>query len=328
MATIQSIHDVLMTYQQVYGAEALQTQLSLFLKNASSPAPSAPSVEKRAASESPSDSPSDSPLSKLSNQELRDIWAELTGRTKGLKSSGKLAKKADLIAEIERLRSAAPAAPASVASSEEPAAEEKKEKSKRSGPSAWNAFVKSVAGEKGSPTAEFLAWKAEHKEEKGNLAFSYAKSLGKEVLEAFKSSYVPSASSSVVSDQDEQASVPSAAPSEVSAGSKKKAGRPKMSDEERAAKAEAKKAAKMAERQEKKAAKKAEKAAAKAAKKTALPALPESEDEEESETVFTEVEIGDEPFFWNEKTGSLWARGDDGSLSEVGTYDGITISFS
>jgi hypothetical protein len=321
MATIQSIHDVLLTYQQVYGAEALQTQLSLFLKSSSSApsagGPSLPSAEKSASS--------DSPLSKLSNQELRDIWAELTGRKKGLKSSGKLAKKAELIAEIERLRSA-PAPSASVVSSEEPAEEEKK--SKRSGPSAWNAFVKSVAGEKGSPTAEFLAWKAEHKEEKGNLAFSYAKSLGKEALEAFKSSYVPSAASSVVSDQDDQVSVPSATPSEVSAGSKKKPGRPKMSEEERSAKAEAKKAAKKAEREEKKAAKKAEKAAAKSAKKSPLPALPESDDEEEAVTVFTEVEIGDEPFFWDEKTGALWARDEEGALSQVGNYDGITISFS
>lgn len=325
MASIQSIHDVLKTYQQAYGAEALQTQLSLFMKSfSSSPAPakasSVPSV--------PSANMGEAPLSKLSNQELRDIWADLTGRKKGLKSSGKLAKKADLIAEIERLRSA-PAPAASVVSSEEPA-EEEKGKSKRSGPSAWNAFVKSVAGEKGAPTAEFLAWKAEHKEEKGNLAFSYAKSLGKEALEAFKSSYVPapSSASSVASVEDDQASVPSAAPSDASAGSKKKPGRPKMSEDEREAKAEAKKAAKLAEREAKKALKKAEKAAKKAAKKAPLPTLPESDDEEEPETVYTEVEIGDEPFFWDEKTGALWARDEEGALNQVGSYDGITISFS
>lgn len=329
MATIQSIHDVLKTYQQAYGAEALQAQLALFMKSSSSSpapakassAPSLPSVEKSVA-----------PLSKLTGQELRDIWAELTGRKPGLKSSGKFSKKEALIAEIERLRSAPPPA-ASVVSSEEPA-EEEKGKGKRSGPSVWNAFVKSVAGEKGAPTAEFTAWKAEHKEEKGNLAFSYAKSLGKEALEAFKSSYVPSSASSVASHEDDQASVPSAAPSDASAGSKKKPGRPKMSEEERAAKAEAKKAEKAAEREAKKALKKAEKAAAKAAKKAGkkapLPALPESDDEDEAvgETVYTEVEIGDETYFWDETLGGLFSRDEDGSLSQVGNYDGITISFS
>ncbi len=321
MASIQSIHDILKTYQMAYGAEALQAQLALFLKSSASVAapakPSAPSVEK-----------SDAPLAKLTNQELRDIWAELTGRKKGIKSSGKLAKKEDLIAEIERLR-AAPAASSVV--SEEPAPEEKKAKSKRVGPSAWNAFIESVAGKKGSPTPAFLAWKETQVEKKGNLTFSYASSLGKEAFEAFKSTYVPpaSSSSSVASADDDRESVPSAVPSEASSGSKKR-GRPAMSAEEKAARAEAKKAEKKAEREAKKAAKKAEKAAAKAAKKAGatLPALPESDDEEESEPVYTEVEIGDETFFWDENTGSIFNREEDGSLLRVGSYDGITMSFN
>jgi hypothetical protein len=316
MASIQSIHDVLKTYQQAFGAEALQTQLALFLKSSASVAAPAPSVEK-----------SDAPLAKLTNQELRDIWAELTGRKKGIKSSGKLAKKEDLIAEIERLR----AAPAASVASEEAAPEEKKAKSKRVGPSAWNAFIESVAGKKGSPTPAFLAWKETQVEKKGNLAFSYASSLGKEAFEAFKSSYVPPASSasSVASADDDRESVPSAVPSEASSGSKKR-GRPAMSAEEKAAKAEAKKAEKKAEREAKKAAKKAEKAAAKAAKKAGatLPALPESDDEDESEPVYTEVEIGDETFFWDENTGSIFTREEDGSLARVGSYDGITMSFN
>lgn len=315
MASIQSIHDVLKTYQQAYGAEALQAQLALFLKSASSPAPAAkPSVEK-----------SDAPLEKLTGQQLRDIWAELTGRKAGLKSSGKFSKKADLIAEIERLRSApAASSAASVVSSEEPAAAEEKPKSKRSGPSAWNAFIESVAGKKGSPTAAFLAWKETQTEKKGNMAFSFASSLGKAAFEEFKSTYVPSSSASVASD-DQASSAPSVASSE------KKRGRPKMSEEEKAAAKEAKKAAKLAEREakkeEKKAAKKAERAAKKAAKKgETLPPLPESDDEEEP--VYTEVEIADQTFFWDENTGILFDRQEDGSFQAVGNYDGVTMSFA
>ncbi len=323
MASIQSIHDVLKTYQQAFGAEALQTQLALFLKSSASVAapakPSSPPAEK-----------SDAPLAKLSGQQLRDIWAELTGRKTGLKSSGKFSNKKDLIAEIERLRAAPVASSAASVVSEEAAPEEKKAKSKRGGPSAWNAFIESVAGKKGSPTPAFLAWKETQVEKKGNLAFSYASSLGKEAFETFKSSYVPPASSasSVASADDDRESVPSAVPSEASTGSKKR-GRPAMSAEEKAARAEAKKAEKKAEREAKKAEKKAEKAAAKAAKKAgaSLPALPESDDEDESEPVYTEVEIGDETFFWDENTGSLFTREESGSLTRVGTYDGITMAF-
>jgi hypothetical protein len=318
MAAIQSIHDVLKTYQQAYGAEALQAQLSLFMKSFSSPA--APAKPSSAPAEK-----SESSLDKLSGQQLRDIWAELTGRKQGLKSSGKFSKKGDLIAEIERLR-AAPAASsaASVVSSEEPAAAEEKPKSKRSGPSAWNAFVESVAGKKGSPTAEFLAWKETQTEKKGNLAFSYASSLGKAAFEEFKSSFVPSSASSVASADDQASSAPSVASSE------KKRGRPKMSEEDKAAAKEAKKAAKLAEREakkeEKKAAKKAERTAKKAAKKAGgLPPLPESDGEEEP--VYTEVEIADQTFFWDENTGLLYDREENGSFKAVGNYDGVTLSF-
>ena len=48
-------------------------------------------------------------LTDMTGQELRDIWAGLTGREKGLKSSGKFSTKALLIEEIQRLRSAPPA---------------------------------------------------------------------------------------------------------------------------------------------------------------------------------------------------------------------------
>jgi hypothetical protein len=43
-------------------------------------------------------------LSGMSGQQLRDIWADLSGRPIGLKSSGKLGTKALLIDEIQRLR--------------------------------------------------------------------------------------------------------------------------------------------------------------------------------------------------------------------------------
>lgn len=322
MASLQSIHDVLKTYQMAYGAEALQAQLALFLKSSSSAAaaakPSPPSAEKSTAWHA-----------KLSGQQLRDIWAELTGRKAGMKSSGKFSNKKDLIAEIERLRAASAASSAASVHSEEAAPEEKKAKSKRIGPSAWNAFIESVAGKKGSPTPAFLAWKETQQEKKGNLAFSYASSLGKPAFEAFKSTYVPppSSASSVASADDDRESVPSAVSSDASSGSKKR-GRPAMSAEEKAARAEAKKAAKKAEREAKKAAKKVEKAAAKAAKKAGatLPALPESD--EEDEPVYTEVEIGDETFFWDENTGSLFNRDDSGSMTRVGSYDGITMSFN
>jgi hypothetical protein len=317
MASIQSIQDVLKTYQQAYGADALSSQLALFMKSLSSPSAPKPSSE-------PSSAPAESPLSKLSGQELRDIWADLTGRKKGLKSSGKFSTKDSLIAEIERLRSSS----TSVVSSEEPAAAEDKPKSKRSGPSAWNAFVKSVAGDKSSPTAEFLAWKSTQTEKKGNLAFPYASSLGEAAFLEFKRTYVPSSASSVA---DSASEAPSTTSSSAASAEKKKAGRPKMTDEERSAKQAAKKTAKETERAEKKAARAAEKAAAKAAKKSAknapLPNLPESDDEAEADVVYTEVEVGDDTYFWDEVSGDLFNREDDGSFCRIGSYDGISMSF-
>lgn len=44
------------------------------------------------------------PLESLSGQELRDIWSDLTGRARGLRSSGRFKNKIRLIAEIRRLR--------------------------------------------------------------------------------------------------------------------------------------------------------------------------------------------------------------------------------
>ena len=46
-------------------------------------------------------------LSMLSGQQLRDIWADLTGRPKGLKSSGKLYNKQLIIQQIQLLRQSA-----------------------------------------------------------------------------------------------------------------------------------------------------------------------------------------------------------------------------
>jgi hypothetical protein len=313
MTTIQSIQDVLKTYQTAYGAEALQAQLTLFMKSP------APSVE--ASKPSSSSSSSETPLSKLSNQELRDIWADLTGRKKGIKSSGKLAKKADLIAEIERLRSS----PAEAETSAKPSQDDKPEKKKRSGPSAWNAFIESVAGKGKDETPEFAAWKMTQAEKKGNLRFSFASSLGKAVFEEFKSTYVPSSSASADESGDESVPVSSASSVASSASAEKKRGRPKMTEEEKAAKKEAKKMAKTAEKAAAKAAKKVEKAAKKLA---TLPTLPESDDEEGSPSEYTEVEIGGENFLWDESTGNLFNKTEDGSLTEVGTYDGIVFHFA
>lgn len=311
MSTIQSIQDVLKTYAQAYGAEALQSQLTLFMK--SLPSSAAPLK----ASPAPS-SAAESSLSKLKSQELRDIWAELTGRKAGIKSSGKFSKKEDLIAEIERLR-------ASPASEEAPS--EPKEKKRRSGPSAWNAFVEAVSGKGKIETAEFSAWKAEQPEgQKGNLRFTFASSLGKTAFEEFKSTWTPSSSSSVSSAEDssDDRSVASSSVSETKS-EKKARGRPKMTEEQKAERDAAKKAAKDEAKALKKAAKKAEKAA----KKTALPPLPESEDEddEESSRVYTEVSVGDVNYFWDERTNQLYDREEDGSYTQIGSFDGQSMHF-
>ncbi len=55
-------------------------------------------------------------LTDMTGQELRDVWASLTGREKGIKSSGKFTTKALLIAEIQRLQSGGAAETESVAS--------------------------------------------------------------------------------------------------------------------------------------------------------------------------------------------------------------------
>jgi len=65
-----------------------------------------------------------------------------------------------------------------------------------------------------------------------------------------------------------------------------------------------------------------------AARAAARLPLPESDDEKEPSTVYTEVEIADQTFYWDESTGNFYSREEDGSYTEAGTYDGITFSFS
>jgi hypothetical protein len=141
----------------------------------------------------------------------------------------------------------------------------------------------------------------------------------------------------------EHSDAPSAASSE------KKRGRPKMSEEDKTAKKaerdaaraakkeeetatkaaekEAKKAARAAEKEEKKAAKKAEKTSKKKGAAAEMPPLPESEDEAEDE-LYTEIEMGGVPYFWNEQSGLFYEREDDGSLTLCGRFDGETFSFN
>ena len=325
MATIQSIQDILQTYQKVYGAEALSAQLQVFLKAPAAPSepakPSAPSV------------PSASPLSSLAAQDLRDIWADLTGRKKGLKSSGKFSKKELLIAEIERLRSSAPvpsvpsvpSAPAAkvVVVAEAVPEAVKKERQIGEGTKTWNLFTTQVAAlckalraESGQKMTPGLHLKVAGALKKKGITEATEEAV-REVMETF-------------SEQSDSASVASAAPS--AASSEKKRGRPKMSEEEKEAKKAAKKEARKAEKAAEKEARKAEKAAAKSAKSAKKsPAeipLPPSDDEEEEQT-YTEIELGGQAYFWDEKTELFYQRDDEtGALLQCGTFDGESFSFA
>jgi hypothetical protein len=51
---------------------------------------------------------------------------------------------------------------------------------------AWNAWIESCCGKKGSETAEFLEWKEEQGEMKGNIRYTYASRRKHEDLEAYK----------------------------------------------------------------------------------------------------------------------------------------------
>jgi hypothetical protein len=91
---------------------------------------------------------------------------------------------------------------------------EDKPKVKRA-PTAWNAWIESCCGKKGSETAEYLAWKEEQKEAGAKPSMmAYAKSRKEEDTEAydkfaanFKSS-ASSAASATTHDSEDEAAEP------------------------------------------------------------------------------------------------------------------------
>lgn len=84
----------------------------------------------------------DKPLEKMNGQELRDTYHALIGKPAGLKNSGKMKNKELLVAEIQRLRSAAAEAPAAAAAAPAPAAEVKPKRKAAPATLAWQQFVK------------------------------------------------------------------------------------------------------------------------------------------------------------------------------------------
>lgn len=137
-------------------------------------------------------------------------------------------------------------------------------KAKRT-PTAWNAWIESCCGKKGSETSEYLAWKEEQKEAGAKPSMmAYAKSRKEEDLEAyekfaagFKSSATSAASATTHDSEDEAVAEIAAKPAKKApAKGKKAAGASSASESEAAVVIEAKPAKKAAAKP-KKAAKKA-----------------------------------------------------------------------
>ena len=116
---------------------------------------------------------------------------------------------------------------------------------------------------------------------------------------------------------------------------KKKAGRPKKSEEDKEAEKEAKKAAKEAKKAEKEAAKEAEKEAKKSEKKEVKKAAPapkkaepepEEEEDEEEEVEVSAIVFEGVDYFWNESTQEVFENIDGAMGDRLGTFDGISLA--
>lgn len=137
-----------------------------------------------------------------------------------------------------------------------------------------------------------------------------------------KSSSAPAAAKVDSDSEESEAEEEKPAPKPVE---KKKAGRPKMSEEEKAAKKEAKKAEKKEAKKEEKEEKKPKKEVKKFETKKPVP-VPEPEPEEEEEAEMEAIEIDGEQVFWNQSTGEVFENIEGAMGDLVGTFDGITLN--
>lgn len=136
------IENVFNSLSLIAGSEAVMAAAQAWIsKQKASPASaaSAPAVSLPAAQ--------DKPLEKMNGQELRDTYHALIGKPAGLKNSGKMKNKELLVAEIQRLRSAAAPgavaeAPAAAAAAPAPVAEVKPKRKAAPATLAWQQFVK------------------------------------------------------------------------------------------------------------------------------------------------------------------------------------------
>lgn len=91
------------------------------------------------------------------------------------------------------------------------------EKKTRS-PTAWNAWIEDRCGKKGSETSEFLAWKSQNSDQKGNVRMIYAKKCKEDdtkAYEAFSAAFKPSTSGSNASVTTQEAETEVTIESEV-----------------------------------------------------------------------------------------------------------------
>lgn len=223
------------------------------------------------------------------------------------------------------------------------ASSEAKEKKPR-GPSAWNAFIESVAGKGKDETPEFSSWKATQVDQKGNLKMVFAKEVKEKDPESYKlfeagfKKSTPAPSSPAESDAESEA--PSApapkAEAPVSSGAsvtsegstKKKAGRPKGSKNKPKDNAKVDSSDSESEKAEKPKPKKvSKKVAKKAEEKPAAVPLPDSDSEEEGEvSEMSAIFIDGAPYFWDEASGKVFVRKDSFMGDLAGTFDGITLT--
>ena len=216
------------------------------------------------------------------------------------------------------------------------ASEPKKERA----PSAWNAFVDHVAGKKGSETEAFKSWLSSQSKDElsGNPKLKYASSLGKNAdgshtdayrsfAENFKTTQAQSAPAPpsptlapIPSSSSPSEPAPSSIPTQ-DAAPKKRGRKPKAATETPASSSSSTTSEKKRGRPK----------GSKNKPKAPVAEVADSDIESDSEEVsLTTLTIGSDDYYWNESTGDIYARGEDGSLGDRlgSSTDGKTIVFN
>lgn len=213
------------------------------------------------------------------------------------------------------------------------------EPKKERAPSAWNAFVDHVAGKKGAETDAFKTWLSSQVKDElsGNPKLKYASSVGKnadgshtELYRTFAEQFKASTPAPTpVTAPSESAPTSTAAPSESApapttdgeAAPKKRGRKPKTAEVVPSS------ADSTTSSQKKRGRPKGSK------NKPKAPVLPESDSESESdseEVSLTTLTIAGQDYYWNESTGDIYSRTDDGSLGDRlgSSTDGKSITFN